>query len=579
MELTTKNEFAKAINLPKIKMEMLAPPLMKLLKIDTLNKIYENNHRLQGIDFVNAVLKECKVNFSIDETELKNIPKEGPFIVAANHPFGGIDGLIMLKLIATARPDFKMLANFILNKIKNIEPFIIPVNPFKSLSQYNDYNPAGIKAALTHLANGCAVGIFPAGEVSAFQMNGAKIADLEWNPVIGKLIFKAKAPVIPIYFHGSNSILFNTLSLVHPTLGTARLPGELLNKQDEKIIVRIGKPVMPDDFEKFESSAHLLRFLRTKTYLLGSSIKVKKFFNNPFKVKRKPKKIIDALPLRVIEKEITAFGEANLLAWQGDFEVYVACSAEIPNILKEIGRLREITFREVGEGTNRSIDVDEYDLYYHHLFLWDKKNRKIAGAYRIGTGKEIYEYYGKKGFYIHSLFRIKRPMVPILKKSLELGRSFVRKEYQQKPAPLFLLWKGILVYLKMNPQYNYLIGPVSISNDFSRISRRLIVDFIRKNHFDNELSKYVKPRKKFRYRAEKILISPKDKSIQSLDELISEIEPSHGAVPILLKKYLKLNAKLLGFNLDPKFNHSLDGFMVLDLKKVPDETMKMLNKK
>jgi putative hemolysin len=253
----------------------------------------------------------------------------------------------------------------------------------------------------------------------------------------------------------------------------------------------------------------------------------------------------------------------------------------IPNILKEIGRLREITFREVGEGTNKTIDLDRYDIYYNHLFIWDNVAKMIVGAYRIGKGDEIFYSYGKKGFYVNELFKMKSQIYPVLRRGLELGRSWVRKEYQQKPLPLFLLWKGILKYLLDNPQYQYLYGPVSISNYFSQFSKSLIVNFIYQNHFDSDMAQMVKPRKKFKVDFSQIdadILTASSKSLKNLDALISEIETTHIKVPVLLRQYMALNAKIICFNIDPKFSDCLDGFLVLNLENVPEDMIDKLGK-
>jgi hypothetical protein len=249
--------------------------------------------------------------------------------------------------------------------------------------------------------------------------------------------------------------------------------------------------------------------------------------------------------------------------------------------MNELGRLREITFREVGEGTNRSMDLDEYDLYYNQLFVWDNQHNKIVGAYRVGKGKEILNRYGVKGFYLQSLFRMNRRFQPTLRQSLELGRSFIIKEYQRRPMPLFLLWKGILYFLLKHSEYRYLIGPVSISNNFSQFSRGLIMQYIREHHFDKKLSRYVRPRTRYNVPGfnvdEEILLANTD-DLNKFDRFIKEVEPNDYTMPILLKRYLKLNGKIIGFNLDPKFNDALDGLLVLDLYDVPMETIASLSK-
>ncbi len=251
--------------------------------------------------------------------------------------------------------------------------------------------------------------------------------------------------------------------------------------------------------------------------------------------------------------------------------------------MNEIGRQREITFREVGEGTNNKLDVDEFDLYYKHLFVWDSEENLIIGAYRLGDGQMIMQKYGYKGFYITSLFHLNPKFNPILNQSLELGRSFVVKAYQQKPLPLFFLWQGILAYLLKNPHFQYIIGPVSISNNYSKLSRSFLISFIKQHFYDHELAKLVKARKDFEVDFEntdsEILMEKfSGGDVSQLDKLIAEIEPLHYKVPVLLKKYMKQNAKIISFNIDPKFNDALDGLMILNLDDLPDGTLTKLKK-
>jgi putative hemolysin len=249
--------------------------------------------------------------------------------------------------------------------------------------------------------------------------------------------------------------------------------------------------------------------------------------------------------------------------------------------MNELGRLREITFRAVGEGTNHSVDLDEYDLYYNQLFVWDNVAKRIVGAYRVGKGKEILRRYGIKGFYLQSLFRMNRKFISTLNQSLELGRSFIVEDYQRRPMPLFLLWKGILYFMLKHTEYRYLIGPVSISNNFSQFSRGLIMQYIREHHYDAKLGRYVKPRTRYNvpgYNVDEEIILEVTGDLNQFDRFIKEVEPNDYTMPILLKRYLKLNGKIIGFNLDPKFNDALDGFLVLDLYDVPMETISSLSK-
>ena len=579
MKIITKEDFAKAINLDKIPMPGLASFLMEIMKINEVNEVFDKAHHLKGISFIDKILQLIGVRVSFDEGELKNIPKEGAFIAIANHPYGGVEGLVLLKLLCTVRPDSKMMANFLLKKIPNLSNYFIAVNPFENIEHASSIS--GIKHTLELLQKGTPIGIFPAGEVSTYQIKKQQVTDKLWHPVVGRLIEKANVPVVPIYFHGNNGLLFNLLSLIHPTLRTAKLPSELFNKQGHLIRVRIGKPILVQDIPNRTNTAQVLNYLRAKTYALGAGLEDEKKIFSPrslFRIQKRQEKIINPIAADVLSVEVAHLQDCKIWT-EKNYEVYIAPSSKIPHIIKEIGRLREITFREVGEGTNKKQDLDKYDIYYNHLFIWDRSTDMIVGAYRLGKGDEIFYSMGRAGFYLNELFRIKFSLYPILQQSLELGRSWVRKEYQLKPLPLFLLWKGILKYLMDNPQYRYLIGPVSISNHFSKLSKSLIVDFINKNHFDHQLAKYVKPRKKFKVDFSKIdvgLLVESGDSLKNLDSLVSEIETKHIKIPVLLRQYIALNAKIICFNIDPKFSDSLDGFLVLDLKQIPKEMLEKL---
>jgi len=582
MKVITTEEFAKATKLDKLKMPGLAALLMELMKINQVNELFASAQPKQGPEFVDAILKGCGIDIEFDERELKNLPATGSFIAIANHPYGGIEGMVLLKILCMVRPDAKLMANFLLKKIPNLSDYFIAVNPFENIEHSSSIS--GLKNTLELLANGTPIGIFPAGEVSTFKVDKKQVTDRMWHPVVGKIIAKAKVPVVPIYFHGNNGLLFNLLSLIHPALRTAKLPSELFNKHGHTIKLRIGKPINVEDIPEYNNSARLLNYLRARTYALGTGLdEEKKIFNprNLFKIKKQPAEIVPETSTALLEKDIEPLREDYRIWVEKNYEVFIAPTSLIPNVIREIGRLREVTFREIGEGTNKATDLDEYDIYYHHLFIWDVEAKMLVGAYRLGLGDEIFYSLGKKGFYISELFKIKSQFTPVLKKSIELGRSWIRKEYQQKPLPLFLLWKGILKYLIDNPRYRYLIGPVSISNSFSTFSKSLIVDYINRNHFDDDMAQFIRPRKKFKVDLGTIdtdVLMAGEDSFKGLDALISEVETRNMKVPVLLRQYIGLNAKIISFNIDPKFADCLDGFLVLDLEKVPQDIIEKLGK-
>lgn len=581
MKIITTQEFAKATKIDKLGVPGLAALLMEVMKLNDINEVFSKNEHFAGLEFVDKILETIGVSIEFDEQDLRNIPKTGAFIAIANHPYGGVEGLALVKLLCTVRPEAKVMVNFILKKIPNLSEFFVAVNPFENVQHSSSIS--GIKATLDLLKSGTPIGIFPAGEVSTFSLEKQEITDRLWHPVVGKLIARAKLPVVPVYFHGNNGVLFNILSFIHPTLRTAKLPSEFLNKKGLKIKVRIGKPIDINEISYKNNSNKLLDFLRARTYALGTALEEERKLFNPislFKILKKPKPIIEESSKTAISGEITLLEDFRVWT-EKNYEVYIAPTTTIPNILREIGRLREITFREVGEGTNKKIDLDNYDIYYHHLFIWDKEAQLIVGAYRIGKGDQILDTFGRRGFYLSELFKIKEPFYPYLRKGIELGRSWIRKEYQQKPLPLYLLWKGILKYLLDNPQYRYMFGPVSISNNFSQFSKSLMVDFITKNHFDYELARLVKPKNKFKADLSPIdtefLVNGSD-TLKDLDSLISQIEKSHIKIPVMLRQYLNLNAKIICFNIDPKFADCLDGFLVVDMQNIPAEMLEKVGK-
>ncbi len=559
---------------------IVAKLVMYIMRLNKINKLYSNVYDEDPEAFLDRLIEALGVTIEINEEDLLKIPKEGPFITISNHPFGGLDGIILIKLLSKIRPDYKVMANFLLRKIVPIKDYFLAVNPFED--RKNISSASGIKEALRHLEEGKPLGLFPAGEVSSYKADSNNIEDKEWGQSVLKMIKKANVPVIPIYFKGSNSLLFQLLGLIHPMLRTVKLPSELLNKKNRIIRLRIGNPISPEIQNSFTDIMQYGKFLRAKTYLLGSSLEVKKFFLKSQKAEKNIETVAPSIDVEVLKKEVANVTEDYLLFSMKNYSVFCAPTLKIPNILNEIGRLREVTFRAVGEGTNRSIDLDEFDLYYYHLFIWDNDASRIVGAYRVGKGKEIIDRYGIKGFYINTLFKIRKDMLPVLYESIELGRSFVIEEYQRKPLPLFMLWKGILYFLIKNPEYRYLIGPVTISGKYTTVSKELIMKFIIRNHWDAELAQCITPRCKYRVETNDpdvdIMVDASGADIAMLDKMIGDIEPSSDKLPILLKKYISLNGRIIGFNIDPKFNMCLDGLLILDLFDVPMSTIESLSK-
>jgi len=552
---------------------------MKVLKISTLNKIYDRNKHLEDLDFLNGILDEMEIKFEIPEEDLKRLPKDGAYITISNHPLGGIDGILLLKLMLEREPNFKIIANFLLHRIVPMKKYIMPVNPFENHKDAKS-SVIGIKETLRHLSDGKPLGIFPAGEVSTYK-DGKLVVDKPWEEGALKLIRKAKVPVVPIYFHAKNSKLFYWLSKIDDTLRTAKLPSELLTQKDRVIKVRIGKPISVSEQNEIESFEEYSEFLRKKTYMLANPFEkdTKLIDTASLKIPKAPKKIVTPASESKLIDEVQALRDSDSRFLQSkNYEVFFASAKEIPNILHEIGRLREITFREVGEGTNESIDIDEYDQYYHHMFLWDDETNKIAGAYRMGLGSEIYPKYGIEGFYLTDLFRFEPELHDMMHKSIEMGRAFIVKEYQQKPMPLFLLWKGIIHTTLRHPEHKYLVGGVSISNQFSDFSKSLMIEFMKSNYYDPYIAQYIHPKKAYKVKlkdADKDFIFDEAESdLNKFDKIIDELEPGNLRLPVLIKKYIKQNARVVAFNVDPLFNNAIDGLMYIRIADIPESTMK-----
>ena len=559
--------------------ESLAKFIMYVLRFNKLNRIYGQIGDKQGVEFIDELIKILEIKYEFDEKELQRIPKKGPFIVVSNHPFGGLDGILLIKILSQVRPDIKVMANFLLKKIEPVSDFFLASHQYEGKKGILT-NYGGVKNALLHLQNGGGLCIFPAGEVSGYDANN-KITDRQWQYPVLKFIKHSKVPVVPVYFGGSNSRLFHLMGRLNQTLQNVKLPSEFLNKKRKVVKFRIGSAISVNEQDSFPEVYQFGRYLRAKSYSLSNRMEVKRFFNYSLKRQQKVELIAEPSGADVIKNEIASLSPERLLFKVKNFTVYCAPSSEIPNILYEIGRLREITFREVGEGTNRSIDLDEFDLYYHQLFIWDEDEQRLVGAYRIGKGADILHDYGVRGFYIQSLFRIKEKFEPIAEQSLELGRSFVIKEYQRQPMPLFLLWKGILYFLLKNPEYRFLIGPVSISDNYSKTSKEMIIKFIMSHHFDWKNARYIAPRKSYKFTSQdpnmNVIMENID-DINKLDRFIGDVDQLNTGLPVLLKKYIKLNAKIIGFNVDPKFNNCLDGLILLDVYDVPKSTIESLSK-
>jgi putative hemolysin len=581
MEIISKEELKKFLKLQKYEKSTLADFVYNKLKLKELNEIYNKHKDKESIQFVEEVLSDLGIKFEISEEDLKRIPLKGGFIILSNHPFGALDGLIICKSISEKRPDFKLMANFLLERVEPLKEMIFPVNPFETMKDKKS-SVNGIRKAMTYVKEGHPLGIFPAGEVAAFKLSKLNIREKDWDQII-KFILKCNVPVIPTYISGTNSPLFHALGLIHPLLRTAKLPSEIFNKKNRKVKMRIGHPIHVDDLKKLGSDHAISTYLQLKSQFLKKTSSIDSFYKKPILgIRKKAQNIIEPISKELLKIEIEKTNSNNLLCEINNYQLFSIDAKSCPNLMLELGRKREITFRAVNEGTNKELDLDPFDYYYEHLIIWDKQKEELVGAYRLGRGDKIFEKYGFRGFYTHTLFKFKKQIELSLFESIELGRSFVSNEYQRKATPLFLLWKGIFIFMENNPQYKYLLGPVSISNSFSKTSKNLIINFTENYLKNSYISEYITPRKKFKplkLKQKKInkLIQGTNGDIEKLDKLIQEIDEGKN-LPVLMKKYIGLNAQITCFNVDKKFNNCIDGFLFLDYQQIPEQIKEGLRK-
>ncbi len=529
----------------------------KLLSIDRLDDAYAESRRA-GEAFFEGLLQHLKIRCECPGDEVARVPETGPVVVVSNHPFGLAEAPVLAYLISKRRKDTRFLANSMLQNIEILRDHLIPVDPFGGKDAARS-NLSGLRAAIEWLRKGKLLVVFPSGEVSSVQFPELRVADPKWNESISRVVRLTGATVVPVYFHGNNSATFHIAGMIHPRLRTALLPREFIQKRDHTISVSVGVPIPPRGSSPL-SNEQFTEFLRMRTELLQTR-KLERVARPPI-IKRRQRAIAAPVEKSAIVRELERF---QPLVESGAFRVYIAESREIPQTLNELGRLREISFRAAGEGTGRARDLDRFDEWYRHLFVWNKEREEVAGAYRIGLADLILATRGKRGLYSSTLFKFKPGFLNGLGAALELGRSFVTPQYQKEYQPLMLLWKGICQFILRHPHYRTLFGPVSISNDYRAISRALIVEYC-KAHGDPDAGSKVRPRHRF-HSPFRVPAGSIAEDIAELSDLIADLEPDKKGVPVLLRQYLNLGGNILEFNVDPQFSNAVDGLILVDLLK------------
>lgn len=573
-------ELQKALGLKGLPGKLISRFAYRLLELKEVNRIHEKYCDTQGPAFSAHVLEEVGVRYAIPEQQLDYIPTEGAFITVSNHHFGSVDGMILNTVIGSRRPDYKILTTFLLSMIPSLRDSFIPVDNFSSGGARS---VSGIRAALGHIADGRPLGLFPAGEVATWQNKKNRTAlgrrrvveDIPWAENIIKLIRRSGLPVIPVYFQGENSRSFHILGKIHPRLRTVRLPHELFNKRGTTVQVRIGQAIPAEEIASMDVPT-LGKYLRNRCYALEAQCQ--DCCGETAVENLAP--LADPVPAERIRAEIDGLGH-RMLFELGDYRAYLLHSGEAPDTMRELSRLREETFRAVGEGCGQAEDTDAYDAHYRQMILWHVPNREIVGAYRLGFGPEIRQHHpGLSGFYSATLYHYGPKAEPLLARSMELGRSFIVQKYQREVQPLRLLLTGLGVCTLEYPEMEFFSGPVSISHAIPNFYQSLAVRYIERNYPMPDAAQIAQAPHPFVSNFLSVdpdaLLRIPEKNVDALDRLLLALSGGRYRLPVLVRKYFSCGARLVCFNVDPDFCDSLDGLIFLRYSDFPENTLRSI---
>jgi putative hemolysin len=533
----------------------------KLVHENSINDFLSKNSHLKGFEFVDAALDYFSFDYTISSNDIQNIPSSGKVVIIANHPLGGLDALSLLKLVGTVRRDVKIVANDFLIGIDALNSLFIPIDNYKMRQTKQD-----IKKVYESLNNEEAIIIFPAGEVSRASAKGIK--DPTWNKGFLNFALHANAPILPVFIGGKNSKTFYTISVINKTFSTLLLSHEMFKKKSKNINIKVGE-IIPNRHIKPKGLEKKYLINLYKKHLYGLRKGKKSFFITQTAIAHPQKK----------DDLIKELKKSKLIGQTNDGKkIYLYDYEDDSIVLKELGRLRELSFRKVGEGINKKRDTDKYDIYYQHIILWDDEDLEIVGSYRVGNCDFINKNIGIKGFYSSTLFKYNESINPYLKDSIELGRSFVQPKYWGTRA-LDYLWYGIGAYLKDNPRIKYMFGPVSISGTFPKIAKDMLI-FYYTHYFEDEKN-LVDSKMPYQYFSNikdlKELFELNDRK-KDFKILKSSLNSMGIAVPTLFKQYCDIcedgGVKFSGFNIDQNFSDCVDGFIIVEVHKIKEKQKK-----
>lgn len=525
-------------------------------------------------NFFKLACKHLPLNYELDG--LDNIPAEGPCVIVSNHPHGMSDGLMIGDIAMKVRSDIRIVVNEFLHCVRGMRPYQITVDVYGGEAAKRA-NMSGMREILKWLRDGHCLIIFPSGSAASWSEQDGRVIDDPWQENMAAIIRKTKATVVPMHFSGQNGKLFQFVTRICKEKRSALLAREIKKDRLTRHLVHVGKAIPASRLDMLTTDAALSDYLRLNSMMLRYPSTAA---SSRIEIPRQLVPIDSPVSPDELQAEIDSLpADEHLLFTHPStgLQIYTAVGNQIPRLLKEIGIQREITFRAVGEGSGTACDTDAYDLYYDHLIMWDPEHKRIAGAYRMGRTDNIVKSRGITGIYNTEFFTLGNGFVNHVINGLEMGRAFITAPYQKHPASLDTLWMGIGRFILKHPQYRYLYGTVSVSSDYTVRSRTLIHEYLKCHCLDKDLAEHVQaktPPQDMNLLSEDARLLPSGLAdLRLLSSMISDLEPDGRSVPVLLKQYLRLNGKMVSFNVDAEFGDTLDCMVVVDLYEAPERLM------
>ncbi|WP_045688890.1 lysophospholipid acyltransferase family protein [Hymenobacter sp. AT01-02] len=569
MQLTSKSNVSSSGSLGRRYQELLRPLWQPWAQLRMLRQLYARHQHLTGRAFIGHLLRDLNIKVRYNPAELRQIPSDGSFLAIANQPGGLLESLVLLYVLGDARPDLRIIADEILAPLQpNIANLITAPSP--TATTVGPGAAELVPHVLRYLHNDTPLLVFSQGGRGPRFPVLADASTSAWQPSLHQLIAAVQTPVLPVSvsFEPSNS--WGVYRVVRPFLLGATIPADLVGMQGKIVHVRLGRPCTTKHLNSVSAAER--------------SACVQAQFTGRGAISEASKQLVQPLAALAttyaLEAEIQALRPSRSLLRHHQWEVYMAKMAEIPTVLGEIKRLRLASPRPLTEDALRNLP--EYDAHHWHVFLYDRINHRLAAACRLGRGRNLLQQHGKKGFYLHSLFRLKKALLPLLHESVEVSSICVCEQYAQQPLPAVLLWKALAEYFIRYPEYRYLIGSLNVSRQFPAVPKAALMRYLHQHHTDPALASLVRARKQVRYHAftDEPHALPDTSELQQLTDSSSFGKDgglTTSEIPVALRQYIWQNTRLLGVNLNPACSNSLDGFLVLDARKLPARAHRLLD--